>query len=158
MLQHMHGLSDEQGLALSSQALATNSFDGHTLHSALQKAESLAKTIITRSFVDRGYKGHGVEDKTVIIAGQKRGMTKALKQQLKRRSAIEPHIGHMKATGKLRRNYLKGTVGDAMNAILCAIGHNLRMIWRRIRDLLTLIWGYLMRHFQIKNQPFNPLI
>ena len=62
-----------------------------------------------------------------------------MKKQLKRRSAIEPHIGHMKEDGKLRRNHLKGAEGDRMNAILCGIGHNLRMILRRIRILFVQI-------------------
>jgi hypothetical protein len=45
-----------------------------------------------------------------------------------RRSAIEPVIGHMKAEGHLGRCYLKGRVGDAANAILCAVGYNFRRI------------------------------
>ena len=50
-----------------------------------------------------------------------------------RRSAIEPAIGHMKNEGKLRRNWLKGSLGDALNAVLCGAGHNLRMILRALR-------------------------
>ncbi|MEB3702283.1 IS5 family transposase domain protein [Candidatus Bealeia paramacronuclearis] len=61
------------------------------------------------------------------MSGQNRGVTKAIKKRLKRRSAIEPHIGHMKADGNLRRNFLKAILGDAFNALLCAVGHNLRM-------------------------------
>jgi transposase, IS5 family len=45
----------------------------------------------------------------------------AIKRELRRRSAIEPVIGHMKADGHLGRCYLKGTAGDAANAILTAI-------------------------------------
>jgi DDE family transposase len=66
-------------------------------------------------------------------------MTWSLKRDLKRRSAIEPHIGHMKSDGKLGRNYLKGIVGAKLNALLSAIGHNLRLILNHIRDLFTLI-------------------
>ena len=47
-------------------------------------------------------------------------------------------IGHMKNEGKLRRNWLKGTLGDALNAVLCGAGHNLRMILRAIR--LFYVW------------------
>ncbi len=54
-----------------------------------------------------------------------------LKKELKRRSAIEPHIEHMKTDGKLAVNYLKGILGDKLNAILCAISHNLRLITRK---------------------------
>ena len=53
---------------------------------------------------------------------------KALKKEMKRRSSIEPEIGHMKQDGLLGRNHLKGMKGDAMNALLCSAGHNLRKI------------------------------
>ncbi|MBP1625937.1 MAG: family transposase [Holophagaceae bacterium] len=59
-----------------------------------------------------------------------------LKRHLWRRSAIEPEIGHMKADGLLGRNFLKGMQGDAINAILCGAGHNLRKILARLRALL----------------------
>ena len=57
----------------------------------------------------------------------------------------------MKSEGKLRRNYLKGTGGDTLNALLCAIGHNMRMIWRKIISFFALIWEYLINNLQIKN-------
>lgn len=144
-------LTHKQGLALSSQALHENQFDGHTLGSSLKKAEENSRVLIDQAFVDKGYKGHGVEDKQVYMSGQKRGITRALKKQLKRRSAIEPHIGHMKSEGKLRRNYLKGKIGDALNALLCAIGHNLRMIWRNIRSIFVLILLFFIETSKTKN-------
>jgi transposase, IS5 family len=39
----------------------------------------------------------------------------------------------MKSDGKLGRNYLKGKEGDRNNAILVGIGHNLRIILRKLR-------------------------
>ena len=91
--------------------------------------------------MDRGYKGHGVKETDVYISGQRRGMTWSLKRQLKRRSAIEPHIGHMKSDGKLGRNYLKGLLGAKINAALCAIGHNMRLLLNHIRALFALFLG-----------------
>ena len=44
-------------------------------------------------------------------------------------------IGHMKSDGLLDRNWLKGALGDAMHAILCGAGHNLRMILAHLRVL-----------------------
>lgn len=151
-------LTHKQGLALSSESLHENQYDGHTLGSSLKKAEEISQTLIEQAFVDKGYKGHGVEDCRVYISGQKRGMTRTLKKHLKRRSAIEPHIGHMKSEGKLRRNYLKGTMGDALNALLCAIGHNMRLIWRTIRSLFVLIWIYLLGNLEIKNNMKGVLV
>ena len=79
------------------------------------------------------------------MSGQKRGLTKALKRALKRRSAIEPHIGHMKSDGKLGRNFLKGKKGAKMNAILCAIGHNLRLILNGIEAFFGCFLPWLMQ-------------
>lgn len=144
-------ITHKQGLALSSQALHENQYDGHILDSSLKKAEEIAKAAIEQAFVDKGYRGHDVKDKQVYISGQKRGMTATLRKHLKRRSAIEPHIGHMKSEGKLRRNFLKGELGDSLNALLCAIGHNLRLIWRTIRDIFALILAYLLRSLSTHN-------
>ena len=67
----------------------------------------------------------------------------AIKRELRRRSAIEPVIGHMKAEGHLGRCYLKGTAGDAANAILTAVGYNFRRILAWLRILLRLILAAL---------------
>jgi IS5 family transposase len=94
---------------------------------------SPARTQPERCFVDRGYRGHAIKDTNVYIAGQKRGLTRALRRALKRRNAIEPVIGHTKHDGLMGRNYLNGSAGDAMNAILAAAGHNLRIILKKLR-------------------------
>ena len=51
------------------------------------------------------------------------------------RQVGEPMIGHMKADGLLDKNWLKGANGDALHALLCGAGHNLRMILRHLRVL-----------------------
>ena len=72
-----------------------------------------------------------------MISGKKRGLTPTMKRELKRRSAIEPMIGHAKNDGRLGRNYLLGTDGDKINALLAAAGHNLRLILTRLARLLV---------------------
>jgi transposase, IS5 family len=74
----------------------------------------------------------------VFISGQKRGVFGAIKRELRRRSAIEPVIGHMKAEGHLGRCYLKGRAEDEANAILSAVGYNFRRILAWLRVLLRL--------------------
>jgi hypothetical protein len=39
----------------------------------------------------------------------------------------------MKNEGLLGRNFLKGMKGDAINAILCGVGHNLRKPLTKVR-------------------------
>ncbi|TGN62515.1 IS5/IS1182 family transposase, partial [Paracoccus liaowanqingii] len=89
--------------------------------------------------VDRGYRGHGVSETKVLISGTRCGLTPKLKALLRRRSAIEPEIGHMKADGRLSRCPLKGTFGDAIFAVLCGCGHNIRKILAHLRALLAFI-------------------
>jgi transposase, IS5 family len=107
--------------------------------------------------VDRGYRGHGIDQEgcRVWIAGAKRGVTVAIRKKLKRRNAMEPVIGHMKADGRLARNFLKGSRGDAMNALLCVTGHNLRKILRRLALLCALILERLDRLVE-KHSPNSP--
>ena len=46
----------------------------------------------------------------------------------------------MKEDGLLERNHLVGAEGDAINAILCAAGHNMRLLARWLRGILLRIW------------------
>ena len=128
-------LTHKEGLALGTEALHGNPYDGHTLNNVLEKAKSISGITVNQAYVDKGYKGHGVKNGKVFISGQRKGVTRWIKSQIKRRQAIEPHIGHMKSDGKLGRNFLKGILGDKLNALLCGIGHNLRLILRHLCQL-----------------------
>jgi hypothetical protein len=64
----------------------------------------------------------------VYVAGQKRGLSQAIKRAFRRRSAVEPVIGHLKNEHRMNRNYLAGTSGDAANAALAAAGYNFRLL------------------------------
>jgi IS5 family transposase len=105
----------------------------------LEQVEILTDQRPNLAVVDRGYRGHGVETTQVLISGSKRGLTPALKKLLRRRSAIEPEIGHMKTDGRLARCPLKGLRGDAIFAVLCGCGHNLRKILNHIRKLFAFL-------------------
>ncbi|MDX8430251.1 MAG: IS5 family transposase (plasmid) [Candidatus Algichlamydia australiensis] len=125
-------VTHKEGVVVSSQACHGNPYDGHTLKKALENTESITGHEVEMAFLDRGYKGHKVEGIKVWISGMRRGLTAWYKKQLARRQAIEPRIGHMKSDGKLKRNYLKGILGDELNAILCGAGENCRIILRGI--------------------------
>ena len=120
--------STKNNFVFGTHSLPGNPYDGQPLRGALDQVERMTGRRPAHCFVDRGYRGHDETDTTVIIAGQKRGMTPSLKRQLKRRNAIEPVIGQLKSDGRLDRNYLKGTLGDAMNALLVGAGHNIRLL------------------------------
>jgi IS5 family transposase len=116
-----------------------NPYDGHTLAEALEQAAILSDVTPEVAIVDRGYKGVALDGVKVYHPGLRRGITRGLRAMIKRRSAIEPAIGHMKSDGKLGRNWLKGALGDALHAVLCGAGHNLRMILRKLRLLYAFV-------------------
>jgi transposase, IS5 family len=128
-------VTNREGFVLASKALEGNPYDGHTLEATIGQVIAMTGVEPERTYVDRGYRGHDYAKKErVFIAGQRRGLTSTITRELRRRSAIEPMIGHMKADGRLGRNHLLGVAGDAMNALLVAAGHNLRLIlnWLRL--------------------------
>lgn len=131
--------TNRSNLVVGAQALPGNPYDGHTLSGALRQVEQLTGQRPQRCYVDLGYRGHGVTDIEVFKARQKRGVTKQIRKELKRRNAVEPIIGHLKSDGLLHRNQLKGREGDAINVILCAAGQNLRLILRHLRILFAQI-------------------
>jgi IS5 family transposase len=116
-----------------------NPYDGHTLAEELEQAAILSDVQPEIAVVDRGYKGVALDGVKVYHPGLRHGITRGLRAMIRRRSAIEPAIGHMKADGKLDRNWLNGALGDAMHAVLCGAGHDMRMILRKLRLFYALI-------------------
>jgi transposase, IS5 family len=125
---------------LHAKALPGNPYDGHTLATVVEATERLTGCTIERGYVDKGYRGHDTPNpRRIFISGQKRGVFGIIKRELRRRSAIEAVIGHMKTDGHLGRCHLKGRRGDAANAILTAAGYNFRLVLAWLRQLLLLI-------------------
>jgi len=122
-----------------AKALPGNPYDGHTLATVIPDIQRQIGANISRIVADKGYRGHNapVDYKyRIYISGQKRGVTDAIKRDLRRRSAIEPVIGHAKSEHRMDRNYLKGSNGDAINAVLAAAGYNFRRLLAWLRRLL----------------------
>ena len=131
---------------LHAKALPGNPYDGHTLKQVIEETEALTGRKIERAYVDKGYRGHDAPNPhRVFKSGQKRGVHGQIRRELRRRSAIEAVIGHCKTDGHLDRNFLKGRRGDQINAVMSAVGYNLRLIlkWLRklLRKIIAAIWG-----------------
>ena len=129
----------KEGLVVGMRSMPGNPYDGHTLAETLEQVGILAERKPVIAIVDKGYQGVEIEGVRILRSGQKRGITRTLKAMIHRRSAIEPAIGHMKMDGRLGRNPLKGALGDALHAVMCGAGHNLRMILAKLR-LLCARW------------------
>jgi IS5 family transposase len=124
------------------KAMPGKPYDGHTLATVIPEMEALLGNTIQRLIADKGYRGHNAPADykfRVFIAGQKRRMTPKIKREMRRRSAIEPVIGHLKAEHRMERNYLAHRAGDAANAVLAAAGYNFRLLIRWLRFLLRQI-------------------
>ena len=129
--------------AIHAKALPGRPYDGHTLATVIPEIEQITGATLKRILADAGYRGHNAplsHKFRVFTAGQKRRVTPAIKRQMKRRSAVEPVIGHLKSGHRMNRNYLAHTCGDAINPILAATGYNFRLILKWIRILWLKIW------------------
>ena len=134
----------KEGLVVGMRSMPGNPYDGHTLYEALEQVAILTEQQSQEVFVDLGYRGAEVQAGTKVYHHKlKRDITVRLRRDIRRRSAIEPAIGHMKNDGRLRRNWLKGADGDAFNALLCGCGHNLRLILRKLRLFFAFIVAWL---------------
>jgi len=123
------------------KSLPGNPYDGHTLATVIPDMEALIGNIIARLLADKEYRGHNAPPDykfRVFLSGQKRGVTPKIKRELRRRAAVEPVIGHLKAEHRMGRNYLWFRHGDAANAVLAAAGYNFCRLIRWLRLLLHL--------------------
>lgn len=133
----------KEGVVVGMRSMPGSPYDGHTLHSQLEQVEILTGVKPSLALADRGYRGVQPPAGVRLLLSHTRGLPKALKKLLKRRQAIEPTIGHMKTDGLLARNWLKGCEGDAIHAVLCGAGHNIRLILAHLRVLLLALIGLL---------------
>lgn len=131
---------------LHATALHGNPYDGHTLGPVVAEMEKLTGVEVRRIHVDKGYRGHNHPHKfRVWISGQVRRVTKTIRREMRRRAAVEPVIGHLKAEHRMERNYLKGREGDRANAVLAAAGYNFALILRWFEALLRALIQVLLR-------------
>ena len=68
----------------------------------------------------------------LIHRGKYKSLSQEQRRWLKRRQAIEPLIGHTKQDHGMQRCWLKGSEGDALHAVLCAAGFNIRWLMRAL--------------------------
>ena len=126
---------------LHAKALHGNPFDGHTLAPVVSDLERMTGVETRRIHVDKGYRGHSHPEKfRVWVSGQVRRVTAVIRREMKRRAAVEPVIGHLKAEHRMGRNYLKGRDGDRINAVLAAAGYNFHLLLRWFAELLRVLF------------------
>jgi transposase, IS5 family len=116
-----------------------NPYDGDTLSEQVEQVEILTGVKPETVIVDLGYRGRDLEETEILHRGKSKRLPRRQWQWVKRRQAIEPVIGHVKEDCRMRRCWLKGVEGDAMHAVACAAGYNIRWLLRWIA-LLRAWW------------------
>lgn len=121
--------------------VGTQTYDGcpndvTTLNSALTQVSEITGTYPEQAFCDKGYRGqarHKEIPAAIFIPGVTKAVSVSFKQKLKRRNAVEPVIGHLKTEHGLERNFLKGRIGDEINALMASCGFNLKKLLNHIK-------------------------
>jgi Transposase domain (DUF772). len=119
-------------IIVGAKSFVRNEYDGNTLKDVLSHVADIRGSAPETAFCDRGFRGRKRVDDTAIVLPESPSpkATEHFKRKARknfgRRSAIEPVIGHLKNDFRLARNYLKGTVGDAINLLLAAAAFNCR--------------------------------
>ena len=120
------------GLIVGALAFHGNPYDGHTLPAHLEQVRRLTGHTPKEALTDRGYRGKkrvGVTEISIPSSGtpgQSYYQKRKARKKFCRRAGIEPVIGHLKSDHRMIRNYLKGTLGDAINTMMAAAAFNMR--------------------------------
>ena len=130
-------VTHQHGLMVGARSFPGNPYDGHTLAEQLEQTNTLLQDIgvkPTTAVVDLGFRGvdEACAPVQLIHRGKFRSLNAQQRRWLKRRQAIEPAIGHTKSDNRMDRCWLGGSSGDALHAMLCAAGFNIRWLLRAI--------------------------
>ena len=132
-------VTHKQGLIVGARSFPGNPWDGHTLAEQIEQSTILLEDMGVKPrqvVVDLGYRGKDVDAANpgvqIIHRGRYKTMSEHERRLLKRRQAVEPAIGHLKADYRMNRCWLKGSMGDALHALSCAVGYNLRWLMRAV--------------------------
>lgn len=133
-------VTHKQGLMVGARSFPGNPYDGHVLSAQLEQTTNLLQDLgrtPKQAIVDLGYRGVDADNPGVQIIhrGKYQSLSEHEKRLLKRRQAIEPLIGHTKADHRMDRCWLQGAMGDALHALSCAAGYNIRWLLRAIARL-----------------------
>jgi len=149
-------ITHKSGLMVGARTFPGHPYDGHILSAQLEQTTILLEDIGVKPkqvIVDLGYRGVDAENPGVEIfhRGRYQSLTTVQRRWLKRRQAIEPAIGHLKQDHRMDRCWLQGATGDALHAVLCAAGYNLRWLLRAIvrKGLKPLFWCPSVRWAQV---------
>lgn len=147
-------ITQRTGVIVGALSFTQTLHDSKTLPQAIEQYQRLTDKEPQNIFLDRGYRGpKKINNTNLYTPKPDKNITKAKRNRHKRRAAIEPLIGHLKYDHRLIKNYLKGTIGDAMNLMLAASAMNFKRVmnlWKqRLSTFLDFIIEIMLRHFTL---------
>ena len=133
-------VSHKAGLMMGARTFTGNPYDGHILSAVMEQTANLMQDVpakVKQIVVDLGFRGVDTDNPgmEIIHRGKIKSLSRQQKTWLRRRQAVEPAIGHLKSDHRMDRCWLQGAVGDALHAVSCAAGFNLRWLMRAVTDL-----------------------
>ena len=133
-------VTHRSGLVVGARTFPGNPYDGHILSAQLEQTGVLLEDAGAQPkqvVADLGFRG--VDDDNpgvqIIHRGKYKSLTRQQRRWLKRRQAVEPAIGHLKSDTRMDRCWLQGAMGDALHAVCCAAGYNIRWLMRAVLRL-----------------------
>lgn len=126
-------------VVLAVDAFEGNPHDSRTIAPLLEQTVSNLDYLPEEVIYDRGGKGKkdimGVRINTPGRASKKDTPYQKQRERKKfrRRAAIEPIIGHLKARFRMGQNYLHGRLSPRINAMLSATGWNLKKLMEKLK-------------------------
>ena len=144
-------VTHKSGLMVGARSFPGNPYDGHILAAQLEQTTNLLQDLghsPKQVIVDLGFRGVDADNPgiEIIHRGRYKSLTPQQKRWLKRRQAIEPMIGHTKSDNRMDRCWLQGALGDALHALSCAAGYNIRWLLRAIARL-GVVWIFCGSNF-----------
>ena len=132
----------KNGWIVGVESFSENIYDGKTAADALIQVQTITGSPPKEALTDRGYRGYtgSFMGTQIYHQGQRRGISKAMRTWLRKRSRIEPLISHLKNDHRMDRNFLLGESGDKINSILAGIAFNLKKIMRAMGGFCRILF------------------
>ena len=152
----------QTGVILGVKSYTENIYDGHALPAALAQSSRILEQVggqrPKEAIVDRGCRGRKQIEGTKISIPSRPTSTDTKYQKTKKRkkfrsrAAIEPIIGHLKHDHRMLRNYLSGTIGDAINAMAAGCAFNIKMRLRQIKMTFFSLVAILINTYHLRTR------
>lgn len=144
----------------SIKSFTGNPHDSKTIEPLLNQMTDNEINVPKELLYDRGGKGKKLIGQTTISTPDYKPSKKQSayekrkkRKKFRRRSAIEPIIGHLKTDFRMGENYLQGEKSPQINAFLAATGWNLKKMMNKIKKELKNLFMFIQ--YLMKRKSFD---